>query len=134
MIKIQKENFNLENEINFIKSKYSHIGAISTFIGYVRDTNKNKKVKSISLEVYEEMAIKSLSDICQTAKKKWDLIDTLIIHRYGNLIINDKIVLVATFAMHRKNSMESCNYIMEYLKKEAPFWKKEFYENSSTWI
>tara|TARA_B110000438_G_scaffold250378_1_gene254208 strand:- start:494 stop:898 length:405 start_codon:yes stop_codon:yes gene_type:complete len=134
MIKIQKENFNLENEINFIKSKYSHIGAISTFIGYVRDTNKNKKVKSISLEVYEEMAIKSLSDICQTAKKKWDLIDTLVIHRYGNLIINDKIVLVATFAMHRKNSMESCNYIMEYLKKEAPFWKKEFYEKSSTWI
>ena len=74
MIKIQKEDFNLENEIDFIKSKYSCIGAVSTFIGYVREINENKKVSSIKLEVYEEMAIKSLSTICNTAKKKWNLI------------------------------------------------------------
>ena len=126
MIKIQKEDFNLENEVNSIKYKYSHIGAVSTFIGYVRNVNTSKKVTSINLEVYEEMAIKSLSSICEQAKKKWNLIDSLIIHRYGDLAINEKIVLVATFAMHRKNSMEACNYIMDYLKKDAPFWKKEF--------
>ena len=134
MIKIQKEDFNLENEINLIKSKYSNIGAVSTFIGYVRDTNENKKVQSIKLEVYESMANKSLSNICEIAKKKWDILDSLIIHRYGNLLVNEKIVLVATFATHRKNSMESCTYIMDYLKKEAPFWKKEFYEKSFAWL
>ena len=134
MIKIQKEDFNLENEINFIKSKYSYIGAVSTFIGYVREINENKKVSSIKLEVYEEMAFKSLSTICNTAKKKWNLIDSLIIHRYGKLLTNDKIVLVATFAMRRKNSIDACTYIMDYLKKNAPFWKKEFYEKDSAWL
>ena len=134
MIKIQKEDFNLENEIDFIKSKYSRIGAVSTFIGYVREMNENKKVSSIKLEVYEEMAIKSLSTICETSQNKWNLIDSLIIHRYGNLNINEKIVLVATFSMHRKNSIEACNYIMNFLKKDAPFWKKEFYEKDATWL
>ena len=134
MIKIQKENFNLENEINIIKSKYSNIGAVSTFIGYVRDTNENKEVKSINIEVYKEMAIKSLSTICETSQNKWNLIDSLVIHRYGNLNINEKIVLVATFSMHRKNSIEACNYIMNFLKKDAPFWKKEFYEKDATWL
>ena len=94
MIKIQKEDFNLEDEINIIKSKYSHIGAISTFIGYVRDINENKKVKSINLEVYKEMAEESLSNISRIAKKKWNLIDALVIHRYGNLQVSEKIVLV----------------------------------------
>ena len=134
MIKIQKEDFNLEDEINSIKYKYSNIGAISTFIGSVRDINENKKVRSLNLEVYESMAYKSLSSICDKAKKKWSLIDSLIIHRYGHLQINDKIVLVGTFALHRKNSMEACSFIMDYLKKDAPFWKKEFYEKNSAWL
>ena len=76
MIKIQKEDFNLENEINIIKSQYSNIGAVSTFIGYVRNNNEDKKVKSINLEVYKEMAFKSLSNSCGIAKKQWNLIDT----------------------------------------------------------
>ena len=87
MIKIQNEDFNLENEIKFIKSKYSNIGAVSSFIGYVRDTNENKKVKSINIEVYEEMATKTLSDICKIAKEKWNLIDSLIIHRQASQFV-----------------------------------------------
>lgn len=134
MIKIQKKDFNLEEEIIFLKSKNTNIGAVSTFIGYVRDINNNKKVSSIDLEVYEGMALKSLKEICIQAKKKWNIIDTLIIHRYGKLNINEKIVLVATFALHRKDSMEACNYIMNFLKTDAPFWKKEFYENNSSWL
>ena len=134
MIKIQKEDFNLENEVNSIKYKYSHIGAVSTFIGYVRNVNTSKKVTSINLEVYEEMAIKSLSSICEQAKKKWNLIDSLIIHRYGDLAINEKIVLVATFSINRQDSIAACNYIMDYLKKDAPFWKKEFYEKNYSWL
>ena len=80
------------------------------------------------------MALKYLNKIENKAIKKWDLIDVLIIHRFGELKVNEKIVLVATFSKHRKQSFDSCNYIMEYLKKDAPFWKKEFYKDKSEWL
>ena len=134
MIKIQKQDFDLDNEITLIKSKHNNVGAISTFIGYVRDINNNKKVTSIDLEVYQEMAEKSLGIICNQAKKKWKLVDTLVIHRFGILNINEKIVLVATFSINRQDSIAACNYIMDYLKKDAPFWKKEFYDKSYSWL
>ena len=134
MIKIQKEDFNAEIEIDKIKDLYSNVGAISSFIGYVRDENNNRKVNSINLEVYKDMAYKQFEKIINEAKMKWKLIDCLIIHRYGKLDINSKIVLVSCFAQHRKDSFESCNFIMDYLKKDAPFWKNEFYENSNEWL
>ena len=134
MIKIQKEDFNLENEIEFIKSKHNNVGAVSTFVGYVRNVNDNKNVTSIDLEVYPEMAEKSLLEICNQAKKNWKLIDILVIHRFGALSVNQKIVLVATFAIHRHDSMAACNYIMDYLKQDAPFWKKEYYDNDYKWL
>ena len=134
MIKIQEKKFNLEDEINLIKSQYSNIGAVSTFVGYVRNSNNQQKVIAIDLEVYKDMAYKSLKMICLKAQKKWNLIDTLIIHRFGKLSINEKIVLVATFSIHRSDSFEACNYIMDYLKKDAPFWKKEFYNDNYKWL
>ncbi len=134
MIKIQEKNFNLEDEINLIKSQHSNIGAVSTFVGYVRNLNNQQKVIAIDLEVYKNMAFKSLEMICLKAQKKWNLIDTLIIHRFGKLSVNEKIVLVATFSIHRKDSLEACNYIMDHLKKDAPFWKKEFYNNNYRWL
>ena len=134
MIKIQKQDFDLNNEITLIKSKHNNVGAVSTFIGYVRDINNNKKVTSIDLEVYQEMAEKSLGIICKQAKNKWELIDTLVIHRFGRLNINEKIVLVATFSINRQDSIAACTYIMDYLKKEAPFWKKEFYNKNYSWL
>ena len=134
MIKIQKKNFNLEEEIEKIKNKHSDIGALTSFVGYVRDLNNKKDVKYLNLEVYEEMAFKELSKIENNATKKWDLIDTLIIHRYGKLIVNEKIVLVCCFSHHRKNSFKACEFIMDYLKKEAPFWKNEFYYKDNEWL
>ena len=92
-----KKDFNLEEEIEKIKNKYSDIGALTSFVGYVRDLNNNKDVKYLNLEVYEEMAFKELSKIENNATKKWSLIDTLIIHRYGKLNVNEKIVLVVVF-------------------------------------
>ena len=80
------------------------------------------------------MAQKSLEEIVNKAKKKWDLLEVLIIHRYGELKIGEKIVLVATFSQHRHDSMEACNFIMDFLKKEAPFWKKENYDNGYSWL
>ena len=119
MIKIQKEDFNFEEEINIIKKIHLDVGAVTSFIGYVRDNNNNNNVESINLEVYEKMAHKQFKKIIEEANFKWNLIDTLIIHRYGNLQVNDKIVLVASFSSHRKDSFESCNFIMDYLKKDA---------------
>ena len=134
MIKIQEKDFILDEEIENVKKKYSHIGAVSSFIGYVRDINNNKEVISIELEVYEKMAYKSLENISLKAQQKWNLIDFLIIHRFGKLHINEKIVLVTTFAQHRKDSFQACNFIMDYLKKDAPFWKKENYNEDFSWI
>ena len=134
MIKIQEEDFNSEDEINKIKKLHSNVGAVSSFIGYVRDENNNKKVRSLNLEVYQEMAHKQFEKIINKANLKWKLEDSLIIHRYGKLEVNSKIVLVACFSKHRKDSFESCNFIMDYLKKEAPFWKNEFYADKNDWL
>ena len=88
----------------------------------------------ITVEVYEKMAHKQFERIIKEANIKWNLIDTLIIHRYGKLQVNDKIVLVASFSTHRKDSLESCDFIMDYLKKDAPFWKNEFYDKKNKWL
>ena len=134
MIKVQKKDFDIEKEIKIIKDKYSNIGAVNSFIGYVRDLNQNKDVKYLELEVYQEMAIKELSKIREESIKKWNLIDCLVIHRYGKLYVNEKIVLVLCFSEHRNSSFEACKFIMDYLKKNAPFWKKEFYSKGSNWL
>ncbi len=134
MIKIQKKDFDIEKEIQFLKNKYSNVGAVNAFVGYVRDLNNNRDVKYLDLEVYKEMAIKKLSEIEEEALKKWSLIDCLVIHRYGKLYVNDKIVLVVCFSEHRNNSFEACKFIMDFLKKDAPFWKKEFYSEGSSWL
>lgn len=134
MIKIQKKDFNIDDEIHLIKAKHSNIGAVSTFIGYVRSFNNHEEVKSIYLEVYKDMAFKTLKNICSKVQKKWDIIDALIIHRFGKIDFDQKIVLIATFSVHRKESFEACNFIMNYLKKDAPFWKKEFYNDSYKWL
>ncbi|MBT5213704.1 MAG: molybdenum cofactor biosynthesis protein MoaE [Pelagibacteraceae bacterium] len=134
MIKIQKEDFNSEIEIEGIKNLYSNIGASTSFVGYVRDNNNNNGVQSINIEVYKEMAHKQLDKIINKAKLKWQLLDCLIIHRYGKLDVNSKIVLVSCFSEHRKDSFESCSFIMDYLKKDAPLWKNEFYEKNNEWL
>tara|TARA_B100000287_G_scaffold317760_1_gene301519 strand:+ start:17 stop:433 length:417 start_codon:yes stop_codon:yes gene_type:complete len=134
MIKIQEEDFNYEDEINKIKKLHSNVGAVSSFIGYVRGENNNKKVRSINLEVYKEMAHKEFEKIINRVNLKWELEDTLIIHRYGKLSVNSKIVLVACFSKHRLDSFESCSFIMDYLKKDAPFWKNEFYAEENEWL
>ena len=134
MIKIQKENFNVEEEISSIKKIHSNVGAVTSFIGYVRDINNNTNVESINLEVYEKIAYRQFKKIIEEANVKWSLIDTLIIHRYGKLQVNDKIVLVASFSSHRKDSFEACNFIMDHLKKDAPFWKNEFYDKKNEWL
>ena len=102
MIKIQKEDFSIENEINAFVKNFKNTGALSSFIGYVRDKNDNKKVHSILLEVYKKMAIKKLEKIIDNEKNNNNIIDCLIIHRYGNLAVGEKIVMVLVLSEHRK--------------------------------
>ena len=135
MIKIQKKDFSIEKQISILKNKSKNIGAVSNFIGYVRNDNFGKKVNYIFLEVYKNMANNKLEKITIMAKKKWKIIDCLIIHRYGKIRIGEKIVMVAVISEHREESFKACKFIMNYLKKEAPFWKKEFYNDSKNkWL
>jgi molybdopterin synthase catalytic subunit len=134
MIKIQQDNFNIDEEISNIKNSLPGVGSVSTFIGYVRNINENKKVNSIELEVYKDMAYHSLKKILKKALQKWNLIDSLVIHRYGKLKIGEKIVLVVTFSKHRHDSQKACEFIMDYLKKDSPFWKKENYDDGYRWL
>ena len=123
MIKIQKKNFSLSEENKKLSKKNS--GAIVTFIGIVRGVKKTKKIQSIYIECYLKMAEKKLEEVEMIANKKWKLNNCIIIHRYGKIKPGEKIVYIATSAVHRKNAFKSCEFIIDYLKTKAPFWKLE---------
>ena len=123
MIKIQKKNFSLSELNKKLLKKNS--GAIVTFIGIVRGEKKTKKIQSIYIECYLKMAEKELKKVEMIANKKWKLNNCIIIHRYGKIRPEEKIVYVATSAEHRKNAFKACEFIMDYLKTKAPFWKIE---------
>ena len=123
MIKIQKKNFSLSEVNKKLLKKNS--GAIVTFIGIVRGEKKTKKIQSIYIECYLKMAEKELKKVEMIANKKWKLNNCIIIHRYGKIRPEEKIVYIATSAEHRKNAFKACEFIIDYLKTKAPFWKVE---------
>ena len=133
MIKVQKNDFNIGHEISEITSKNQNIGGISTFIGIVRGGNNNS-LNSMTLEHYSGMTEKMLNEIDNEAKERWDLIETKIIHRYGKLFPGDQIVLVITASEHRKNAIESCQFLIDWLKTKAPFWKLEDSTKGKNWV
>ena len=108
MIKVQEEDFSLTDEITFLKR--CNIGALSTFIGIVRDKREDEKLVSMTLEHYPGMTEKMLNKINTEALSRWDLLDTTIIHRYGKLLPGEQIVLVITASKHRKEAIESCSF------------------------
>jgi len=132
-IVVQTEDFDLTTEVEFIKSSRPNVGAIVSFIGTVRDLN-NESLVSLTLEHYPEMTEKSLESIANKARDKWELESITIIHRVGTLCIGDQIVLVITTSEHRQEAFDSCNFIMDYLKTDAPFWKKEISDKEEKWV
>lgn len=132
-IVVQTEDFDLTTEVEFIKSSSPNVGAIVSFIGTVRDLN-NESLVSLTLEHYPEMTEKSLESIANKARDKWELESITIIHRVGTLCIGDQIVLVITTSEHRQEAFDSCNFIMDYLKTDAPFWKKEISDKEAKWV
>ena len=132
-IVVQTEDFDLTSEVELIKSTNSSIGAVVSFIGTVRDLTSESLI-SLTLEHYPGMTEKSLRSIADKARKKWEIESVTIIHRAGTLVVGDQIVLVITSSKHRQAAFDSCNYIMDFLKTDAPFWKKEVSDKEEKWV
>jgi len=133
LIKVQKNDFNLNKEINTITTQNNNIGGIASFVGLVRG-GKNNTLKSMTLEHYPGMTEKMLKKIESEAHNRWELKDSLIIHRYGKLLPGEQIVLVATASEHRNNAIESCEFLIDWLKTKAPFWKLEDTISGKKWV
>lgn len=124
-IRIQTLDFDAGFEISQLRNQRKDVGAVVSFIGQVRDINAGDAVSLLTLEHYPGMTEKSLEAILADAKSRWDIADSLVIHRVGTLQPLDQIVLVAVTSAHRGEAFKACEFIMDYLKTEAPFWKKE---------
>lgn len=109
-------------------------GATSIFVGTMRDFNEGDTIEAMTLEHYPAMTRKHLEDIAREATTRWNLLDTLIIHRYGDISPNDPIVLLAVWSSHRAEAFPACRYLIEELKARAPFWKKETLEGNERWV
>ena len=130
---IQKSAFDVGDQINAFSQNHTKMGAIATFTGIVRD-NDNETLKAMEIEHYPGMAEKAISEIVQTAMKRWSLGDALVIHRHGAIEPGEVIMMVATAAIHRKDAFEAAEFLMDYLKSRAPFWKKEITKEAVTWV
>jgi molybdopterin synthase catalytic subunit len=109
-------------------------GATAVFVGSMRDFNEGSPVQGMFLECYREMAHRYLENLCSIAIERWKLVDTLIVHRVGDLVPGEPIVLVAVWSAHRGEAFEACRYLMENLKSRAPFWKKEQLDAGCRWV
>ncbi len=133
-IRVQTVDFDLNIEVAAIRAGNPKIGAIASFIGLVRDVNDGSGVSTLSLEHYPGMTEKALEKIVADARARWDVIDCTVIHRVGELQPTDQIVLVIVASSHRGEAFEACEFIMDYLKTEAPFWKKEVTPEGARWV
>lgn len=133
-VRIQTEDFDISAELSALRRGDPKIGAIASFIGLVRDVNEGDAVSEMTLEHYPGMSEKALEDIVTQAKQRWDIFDALVIHRVGTLKPADQIVLVAVSGAHRGDAFAACEFIMDYLKTRAPFWKKESTSAGSRWV
>lgn len=134
-IRVQSEDFDLSTEIKQLREAYSDVGAVVSFVGTVRDINEGDDISILELEHYPGMTEKALENIRKQAHERWELQNSLIIHRIGKLHPKDQIVLVAVTSRHRENAFHAAHFIMDYLKTNAPFWKKEtFPDGEQRWV
>ena len=134
MIRVQTQDFSVNDEYQALVTNNSADGAIVTFVGQVRDQNLGQDVVGLHLEHYPGMTEKALEKIAQQAFERWELGKVTIIHRVGDLMLGDQIVFIGVTSKHRKNAFEACEFIIDYLKVSAPFWKKELTTQGQTWL
>lgn len=134
MIRVQTEPFDIGREIDTLKTGNTAIGGIACFVGTVRELSGGAAVSAITLEHYPGMTEKALEEIEHEAHQRWPLEAALIIHRYGRLEPGDDIVLVITASAHRQDAFDACQFLMDWLKTKAPFWKLESGQEGESWV
>ncbi|WP_300450712.1 molybdenum cofactor biosynthesis protein MoaE [Accumulibacter sp.] len=133
-IRIQEADFDLSVELAALRGNNPAVGALVSFVGLVRDQNDGSRVSEMSLEHYPGMTERTLQAIIDEACRRWSIVDTLVIHRVGRLLPTDQIVLVAVAGTHRDESFAACQFIVDYLKTRAPFWKREVTPAGARWV
>ncbi len=133
-IRVQEADFDAGAEIARMRINSPDIGAVAAFVGQVRDLNEGDAISAMTLEHYPGMTEKALTAIVEQARARWDIVDALVIHRVGTLAPRDQIVLVVVTGAHRHAAFAACEFIMDYLKTEAPFWKKEATPAGTRWV
>ncbi len=133
-VRVQTQDFDVGFEINQLRVARPDVGAVVSFVGQVRDLNDGNTIATLTLEHYPGMTEKSLETIVSQAKSRWNIMDATIIHRVGTLQPLDQIVLVAVSSAHRNEAFSACEFMMDYLKTEAPFWKKEATAEGEQWL
>lgn len=134
MIRVQPEDFDVGAEIEALTRGKTGIGGVASFVGLMRDVAGDKSISAMTLEHYPGMTERELERIEAEAQRRWPLIASLVIHRYGRMLPGDRIVLVATASAHRAAAFESCEFLMDYLKTKAPFWKQEETPEGARWV
>ena len=133
-VRIQSEDFDAGREIAFLRAGNAQVGAVAAFVGVVRDMNDGSAVADIDLEHYPGMTEKAIAKIIDQAKSRWNIFDVMVVHRVGRLKPTDQIVLVVVSSAHRGDAFEACEFVMDYLKTRAPFWKKEHTPQGARWV
>lgn len=133
-VRVQTEDFNLNTELETLRSGRLQAGAVACFVGTVRDANEGSMVQSMTLEYYPGMTERTLLEITDQACQRFDIIDALVVHRVGRMLAGEQIVLVAVVGQHRGPAFAACEFITDKLKTEAPFWKKETTTQGERWV
>ena len=133
-VRVQEADFDVGAELAALRARDARVGALASFLGLVRDINDGARVAGMTLEHYPGMTEKALEAIVTEAKGRWDIYEALVIHRVGPLKPCDQIVLVAVTSAHRGEAFAACEFIMDYLKTRAPFWKKEDTPEGGRWV
>ena len=133
-VRVQEADFDAGRELDALTRGRADVGAVASFVGLVRSDNDGHAIGAMTLEHYPGMTERALEAICDEAHARWRLIDTLVIHRVGKLAPGDRIVLVGVASAHRGDAFAACEFIMDYLKTRAPFWKREDTAAGSRWV
>jgi len=134
LVRVQRENFSIDAEIDRVRRRSKRIGGIAVFLGTARDRSKGRDVESLTFEHYEGMAQKKLREIRERALKDFDVIEVLLLHRYGDIGIGENIVLVVVGAEHRAQAFQACKWAIDELKQITPIWKLEHTPEGEVWV
>lgn len=133
-VSIQTEDFDLSAELAALRAGDGGVGAVASFIGTVRDKSEGSAVSAMELEHYPGMTERAIEDMIDTATQRFDIRAARVVHRVGPLAVGEQIVLVAVSSAHRGQAFQACEFLMDYLKTQAPFWKKESTPQGSRWV